>query len=139
MSATMTRMMAATGPLSLMSRMHCLLFRALPRGRPPGSADSRSSLTLKGVFATRAHFPSSSARVRRPTEGWNEFRGPLIYLNSAERFPLQLVLPEFRTLYYTDWTLMMAGSFLASLPLILLFLLCQRAFIQGIALTGIKS
>jgi multiple sugar transport system permease protein len=65
--------------------------------------------------------------------------GPLIYLNSAERFPLQLVLPEFRTLYYTDWTLMMAGSFLASLPLILLFLLCQRAFIQGIALTGIKS
>jgi multiple sugar transport system permease protein len=71
--------------------------------------------------------------------GWNEFMGPLIYLNSAEKFPLQLVLSEFRTLYYTDWTLMMAGSFLASLPLILLFLLCQRAFIQGIALTGMKS
>jgi multiple sugar transport system permease protein len=71
--------------------------------------------------------------------GWNDFMAPLIYLNSAEKFPLQLVLSEFRSLYYTDWTLIMAGGLLASLPLILLFILCQRTFIQGIALTGIKS
>jgi multiple sugar transport system permease protein len=70
--------------------------------------------------------------------GWNEFMGPLIYLNSGEKFPLQLVLAEFQSLYYTDWTLVMAASVLASLPVVLVFLAGQRYFIEGIALTGIK-
>jgi arabinooligosaccharide transport system permease protein len=71
--------------------------------------------------------------------GWNDFMGPLIYLNSPERFPLQLVLAEFQSLYYTDWTLVMAASVLAGLPVLLLFLACQRYFVEGIALTGIKG
>jgi arabinooligosaccharide transport system permease protein len=71
--------------------------------------------------------------------GWNDFMGPLIYLNSGEKFPLSLVLAEFQSLYYTDWTLVMAASVLSSLPVILLFLFCQRYFIEGIALTGMKA
>jgi len=71
--------------------------------------------------------------------GWNDFMGPLIYLHSAEKFPLQLVLAEFQSLYYTDWTLVMAAAVLASLPVVLLFLFCQRYFVEGIALTGIKA
>lgn len=71
--------------------------------------------------------------------GWNDFMGPLIYLNSPEKLPLQLVLAEFQSLYYTDWTLVMAASVLAGLPVLLLFLFCQRYFVEGIALTGIKG
>ncbi|MBI3912564.1 MAG: carbohydrate ABC transporter permease [Armatimonadetes bacterium] len=71
--------------------------------------------------------------------GWNEFLGPLIYLHSAEKFPLQLVLAEFQSLYYRDWTLIMAGAALASLPPIALFLVGQRSFVEGIAVTGLKG
>jgi multiple sugar transport system permease protein len=58
--------------------------------------------------------------------GWNEFMGPLIYLNSSEKFPLQLVLAEFQNLYYADWSLIMAGATLASIPVIVLYLFAQK-------------
>jgi multiple sugar transport system permease protein len=70
--------------------------------------------------------------------GWNEFLGPLIYLSRAEQFPLQLVLADFQSLYYTDWALILAGATLASLPVLLLYLVAQRYVTEGIATTGFK-
>ncbi len=71
--------------------------------------------------------------------GWNDFLGPLIYLNSIEQYTLALGLRDFQGQYSVTADLMMAASTVVTLPIILLFFLAQRTFIQGIALTGIKA
>jgi multiple sugar transport system permease protein len=70
---------------------------------------------------------------------WHEFFGPLIYLSERSQYPLSLGLFAFRAQHTTEWGLLMAASTLATLPLIGLFFCMQRAFLQGITLTGIKG
>jgi multiple sugar transport system permease protein len=70
---------------------------------------------------------------------WQEFFGPLVYLQESEKFPLSLGLFNFRGRRLTEWHLMMAGATLATLPLIVLFFVAQRYFLEGIKLTGIKG
>ncbi len=95
--------------------------------------------TFWRVALPLAHAPLATLAVFGFLGGWNEFLGPLIYLSSPERFPLQLVLAEFESLYYTDWALIMAGATLASLPVIALYLLAQRYVAEGIAITGLRA
>ncbi|RKL66841.1 sugar ABC transporter ATP-binding protein [Salipaludibacillus neizhouensis] len=71
--------------------------------------------------------------------GYNDFMGPLIYLNSPENFTLQLVLASFRGYYTSDWGLIMAGSVLALIPTLLAFFFAQKQFIEGITMTGVKG
>jgi multiple sugar transport system permease protein len=71
---------------------------------------------------------------------WNELLWPLIVIRSSERRPLTAGLATLQEQhdFMSDQTLMMAGSTLAVLPMILLFIVLQRHFIEGIALTGSK-
>jgi len=94
--------------------------------------------TFWWVILPLARAPLATLAVFGFLGGWNEFQGPLIYLSRAEQFPLQLVLADFQGLYYTDWALILAGATLASLPVILLYLVAQRYVTQGIATTGLK-
>ncbi|MDQ0058759.1 carbohydrate ABC transporter permease [Paenibacillus harenae] len=71
--------------------------------------------------------------------GYNDYMGPLIYLNSPEKYTLQLVLATFQDAYNAEWTLIMAGSVLALIPTVILFFFAQRYFIEGITLTGMKG
>jgi multiple sugar transport system permease protein len=70
---------------------------------------------------------------------WNEFMGPLIYLRDQDKFPLSLGLFGLRLDQGGDWSLIMAASMLMTLPVIIVFFLCQRYFIQGVTLTGMKG
>jgi multiple sugar transport system permease protein len=70
---------------------------------------------------------------------WNDFLGPIIYLNSAEHFTLALGLATFKGLYNAQWGYLMAASAAIVSPIVLLFFLAQRYFIEGITLTGIKG
>lgn len=70
---------------------------------------------------------------------WQEFFGPLIYLQDSETFPLSLGLFNFRFRRNREWHLMMAGATLATVPLIVIFFFAQRYFLEGIKLTGIKG
>lgn len=70
---------------------------------------------------------------------WNDFLGPLIYLNDSDLFTLALGLRSFQMQYGTRWNVMMAASILVMLPTIVLFFTCQRYFIEGITLTGVKG
>ena len=70
---------------------------------------------------------------------WHDFFGPLIYLNKQEQYPLSLGLYAFRSRRTTEWGLMMAGATLTTFPLIILFFIAQRYFLQGIKLTGLKG
>jgi ABC-type glycerol-3-phosphate transport system permease component len=70
---------------------------------------------------------------------WNDFLGPLIYLQSPDHFTLQLGLAQLQSQYQTHTELIMAGSTLSVLPCIVLFFICQRWFIQGVVITGVKG
>lgn len=70
---------------------------------------------------------------------WNDFLGPLIYLVDQKSFTLSLGLQAYQTQHGgTPWNYLMAASFLVVLPIILVFLLAQKVFIQGIATSGFK-
>ena len=70
---------------------------------------------------------------------WNDFMGPLIYLNSESKKTIALGLASFQGLYATDWELLMAASLVMTLPTIILFFIAQRYFIEGIVMTGLKG
>lgn len=70
---------------------------------------------------------------------WNDFLGPLIYLSSDEKFTLALGLASFRGMYNAQWGYLMAASSAVVAPIIVLFFIGQRYFIEGITLTGIKG
>jgi ABC-type glycerol-3-phosphate transport system permease component len=70
---------------------------------------------------------------------WNDFMGPLIYISDQRLYPLSLGLFDFRTQHGADYGMLMAASTLMTLPVIAIFFLAQRYFIQGVTLTGMKG
>lgn len=70
---------------------------------------------------------------------WNEFLRPLIYLGRPELRTLALGLRAFRGEYQLAWNYMMAVALIMLVPILLLFFLAQRQFVQGIVMTGIKG
>ena len=72
---------------------------------------------------------------------WNDYLGPIIYLNSENVQTLQLVIANFNATYaiQTDYPLIMAASLVALLPVLVVFLIFQRQIIESIALTGSKG
>lgn len=72
------------------------------------------------------------------TGSWNDFFGPLIIISSPQYRTLPLGLALFVVKNRTVWDVVMAGSVVATIPIVLIFLLFQRYFIRGIALTGMK-
>ena len=71
--------------------------------------------------------------------GWNDFLGPLIYLNSEKSKTVALGLDAFRTFYGTDWQGLMSISTLMVIPVVIVFFFAQKYFVRGIALTGMKG
>lgn len=70
---------------------------------------------------------------------WSDFLGPLLYLNKAEAYTLTLGLYAFTQEHYVEWEKLMAASAMFTVPIIILFFLAQKQFIEGITLTGIKG
>lgn len=70
---------------------------------------------------------------------WNDFLGPLIYLNDPGKYTLSLGIQVFVSTSGVHWGWMMAVTTVLTVPVVILFFFTQRTFIQGIALTGIKG
>jgi multiple sugar transport system permease protein len=70
---------------------------------------------------------------------WQAFFGPLIIINSKQLYTLPLGLALFQQQFRSVWNLIMAGSVVGALPLIVVFLIFQRQFVQGISLAGSKG
>ena len=70
---------------------------------------------------------------------WNDFMSPLVMLRDQSRFPLSLGLFGLNMDQATDWTLIMAGNMLMTLPVIAVFFLFQRYFIEGVTVSGMKG
>lgn len=70
---------------------------------------------------------------------WNDLFKPLVFTTRPELRTVQLALAEFQEQFTNNWPLLMAAVAIATLPVVLIFLVGQRQFIQGIATTGIKN
>lgn len=70
---------------------------------------------------------------------WNDFMGPLIYLHSTELKTLQLGIKMFISQFGADYSLVMAASVCALVPVVIIFAFCQRWFVEGITAGGVKG
>jgi multiple sugar transport system permease protein len=70
---------------------------------------------------------------------WNDFFGPLLYLNNLKMYTLSVGLAYFNGQYVVQMGLLMAASVVLMLPLVFVFFIAQRAFVEGITLTGIAG
>lgn len=70
---------------------------------------------------------------------WNDYLGPLIYLSSDGKKTIQLGITKFLAQYSAEYALIMAASVVALVPVIIVFVFAQKYFIEGIAMSGIKS
>ncbi len=70
---------------------------------------------------------------------WEDFFWPLIVMTDPEKYTVPVGLALFVVQNRTSWTLLFAGSVIATLPMLIVFIFLQRYFVQGIALTGVKG
>jgi len=71
---------------------------------------------------------------------WQSFLWPLLVTNSIDMYTLPIGLSYFQSQYYlVNWTLLMAASTMAIIPVVIIFLFAQKFFIEGVKLTGIKG
>lgn len=69
---------------------------------------------------------------------FRDFMGPLMIINTPEKQTMEVALRSLSTQYGTEFHLLMAGAMIVMTPIVVIFLLCQRYFVRGIALTGGK-
>jgi ABC-type sugar transport system, permease component len=85
----------------------------------------------KPIIATLSVFQFQSS--------YNDFMGPVIYIASDVKFTVQMGLSSFRNSFTSRYDLIMAGSILALIPVVILFICCQKYIVRGIAMSGLKG
>lgn len=71
---------------------------------------------------------------------WNDYYGPLLYTSEEQaNWTLSIALSQFKTLHHVEWNLVMAATLLVMAPVIVVFFFAQKAFVQGVTLTGVKG
>jgi multiple sugar transport system permease protein len=85
----------------------------------------------KPALATVAMFSLEGA--------WNDYLGPVLYLNDAKLYTLQIGLAMFKSTSDVQWQHLMAASIIVMLPIIVLFSAFQRYFVEGAAVSGLKG
>lgn len=72
-------------------------------------------------------------------DSWQDFLGPLIYLNDPATFTLSLGLQLYYSVHQTAWAYLMCAAVVFTVPALVVFIAAQRTFVQGITLTGVKG
>ena len=111
----------------------------------PKSLDEAAEIDGLGKWRTffQIYLPNSKAilatlALMKGVAVWNDYLWPLVMTNSESRKTVQLALTMFKTEMTIQWNQMMAAAMLIVLPMILLFLLTQKYFVQGIVTSGLK-
>ncbi|ONI43330.1 ABC transporter permease [Candidatus Epulonipiscioides gigas] len=73
------------------------------------------------------------------TWGWNDYTGPLVYIRDTDKQVLSVGIASLQTMYGANYALQMAGATLGLVPIIVIYLLGQKHFVEGIASSGIKG
>jgi multiple sugar transport system permease protein len=108
----------------------------LDAARLDGASELRILVTIVAPLAAPALI---TVAILTFIDKWNDFYGPLIYLQKPEMQPLSLAVQIFQTNHRTEWPLAMAAAILVAAPLVAIYFVAQRKFIEGITLTGMKG
>jgi multiple sugar transport system permease protein len=131
-------------PNALFSAFGVFLLRQFIKGLPQ---ELEESAVLDGANRLRIYWQIILPLIKAPLAAlgifsflgqWNNLFTANIFLSSPENYTVPLLLNQFKGLYITDWTLMMAAATIAILPVLIVYLIGQRWIIEGVALTGIK-
>jgi multiple sugar transport system permease protein len=117
-------------------------FLTLPRELDESAMiDGASPLTILWRIIIPQSYPALMAvTVFHIVFAWNDYFGPLIYLSTArDKWPISVALSNFNGIYGQRNELIQAGSLMALLAPLLLFILAQRFFVQGIVVTGVEK
>jgi multiple sugar transport system permease protein len=116
-------------------------FRAIPRDLDEAAKlDGANPLQALAHIIVPLSYPALiTVAIFSALTTWNDFLNPLIYLNDDRKFTLALGLAQFKGLYTSQWHLLMAASTMVIAPVLILFFVAQRYFVQGITVTGIKG
>jgi len=112
----------------------------------PVELEEAARLDGCGPFGTFARIVLPLARPALATlavftllSSWNDLLWPLVAINDDTRFTLQVGLASFQGTRRTEWSQLMAGNVIATMPLILAFLVAQRRFVATMRFTGLKG
>lgn len=86
---------------------------------------SRPALATLGIFTFIA--------------SWNDFLGPLVFLDSVDKYTLPVGIALFQISYHAEYGLTLAASVLCTIPVLIIFMLFQKQIVKGISLTGLKE
>lgn len=116
-------------------------FRTLPKELE--EAAQIDGMTKGGVFfkiILPLSFPAIITQVILSFNGcYNDYMGPLLYVNSVPSMKtIQLLVAGTQSAQGSPYPLMMAASIIALIPTLLLYIICQKYFVEGIAMTGMK-
>lgn len=96
--------------------------------------------TLLKVVIPMARPGIAAAAMFQFFYAWNDYYGPLLYTSENEQaWTVSLGLASFRTMHHVEWHLVSAATMITMIPIVVLFFFAQKAFVQGVTLTGVKG
>jgi multiple sugar transport system permease protein len=116
-------------------------FRTLPiEIEEAARIDGASRLgTLVKIVLPQMKAPLATVAIMTLLWRWNDFLWPLILITSEDRMTLPLGLSTFQGAHFTNWPVLMAGTLMSQLPMLVVFIVAQRWFVQSLASSGIKG
>ncbi len=70
---------------------------------------------------------------------WNNFLQPLLYLNTPDKYVLNVALSIFQQQFKAQWNLTLVGAMVNAIPILILFFIFSKYFVEGVSYTGIKG
>lgn len=104
--------------------------------RIDGCGEFRIFLTIMAPLMKPAF---AAMLILQATNAWNDFLWPLIVMSSSQKFTLTVGIQTYLSPYGNNYNLLFAGAVLSVIPVVILFFLCQRLFMEGIMQGGIKG
>ncbi len=112
----------------------------------PKELDEAANIDGAGIFTTYWRIilplakPALATMALLTFQGvWNNYQGPLVFLNTIDLYPLTVGLGFLHGQYSTFYNVVLAGSMFNTIPMVLLFIFFSRFYVQGVAFSGVKG
>ncbi|NLG71904.1 MAG: carbohydrate ABC transporter permease [Chloroflexi bacterium] len=116
-------------------------FRSIPRDLEEAALiDGASSLQIyKDIILPLTRPALLTVFILQFQGMWNNFLTPLLYLNSPNKWVLNVALSIFQQQFKAQWNLILVGAMFNAIPVLILFFLFSKYYIEGVAYTGVKG
>jgi len=116
-------------------------FKSIPKDMEEAAViDGASHLqTFRTVILPLARPAILTVLILQFQSMWNAFLQPLLYLNSPDKYVLNVALSIFQQQYKSQWNLTLVGAMFNAIPVLILFFIFSRYYIEGVAYAGIKG